>query len=216
MGVIFLWVQSMVYALVHDDVIKWKYFPRHWPSVGGIHRSPVDSPHKGQCRGALVFSLICAWTNDWAHDWDAGDLRRHGAHYDHNMFNGSDVCPKVYNWAYHWNVALYLRYRRVFNRQRWLWAALWQHTRWIQVYMPQSWFHHWWWWSDTMCSWVRSIHILYIQWVVVLTRFLPNHQNRHPIARSWGWDKAIVSLNFELRFIFCFSHCHVWYFVYYR
>ena len=27
---------------------------------GGIHRSPVNSPHKGKWRGALMFSLICA------------------------------------------------------------------------------------------------------------------------------------------------------------
>ena len=44
----------------YDDVIKWKHFPRYWPSVWGIHRSPVNSPHKGQWRGALGFSLICA------------------------------------------------------------------------------------------------------------------------------------------------------------
>ena len=38
-----------IYVLVsHDDVIKWKHFPRYWPFVWGIHRSPVDSPHKGQ------------------------------------------------------------------------------------------------------------------------------------------------------------------------
>ena len=42
----------------HDDVIKWKHFPRDWPFVRGIHRSPVNSPHKGQWRGALMFSLI--------------------------------------------------------------------------------------------------------------------------------------------------------------
>ena len=24
---------------VHDDVIKWKYFPRNWPFVWGIHWS---------------------------------------------------------------------------------------------------------------------------------------------------------------------------------
>ena len=29
----------------HDDVIKWKYFPRYWPFVRWIHRWPVDSPH---------------------------------------------------------------------------------------------------------------------------------------------------------------------------
>ena len=46
----------------HDDVIKWEHFPRYWPFVRVIHRSPVNSPHKGQWRGALMFSLICART----------------------------------------------------------------------------------------------------------------------------------------------------------
>ena len=50
-------------TLTHDDVIKWKHFPRYWPFVRGIHRSPVNSPHKGQCRGALMFTLICARIN---------------------------------------------------------------------------------------------------------------------------------------------------------
>ena len=47
----------------HDDVIKWKHFPRYWPFVRGIYRSPVNSPHKGHYR-------------------EAGDLRRHRTHYD--------------------------------------------------------------------------------------------------------------------------------------
>ena len=66
----------------HDDVIKWNYFPRYWHFVRGIHRSPVNSPHKGQWRGALMFSLICVWINDWVNNREAGDLRRHRAHYD--------------------------------------------------------------------------------------------------------------------------------------
>ena len=41
---------------LHDDVIKRKHFPRYWHLVREIHRSPVDSPHKGQWRGALIFS----------------------------------------------------------------------------------------------------------------------------------------------------------------
>ena len=65
----------------HDDVIKWKHFPRYWPFVRGIHRSPVISPHKGQWRGALMFSLICAWINGWVNNREAGDLRRYHAHY---------------------------------------------------------------------------------------------------------------------------------------
>ena len=66
----------------HDDVIKWKHFPRNWPFVRGIHRSPVNSPHKGQWRGALMFSLICVWINGWVNNREAGDLRRNRGHYD--------------------------------------------------------------------------------------------------------------------------------------
>ena len=66
----------------HDDVIKWKHFPRYWPFVRGIHRSPVNSPNKGQCRGALMFSLICARIKGWVNNGEAGDLRRNRAHYD--------------------------------------------------------------------------------------------------------------------------------------
>ena len=64
------------------DVIKWKPFPRYWPFVRGIHRSPVNSPHKGQWRGALMFSLICVWINGWVNNGEAGDLKRCRAHYD--------------------------------------------------------------------------------------------------------------------------------------
>ena len=35
----------------HNDVIKWKHFPRYWPFVRGTHRSLVNSPHKGQWHG---------------------------------------------------------------------------------------------------------------------------------------------------------------------
>ena len=66
----------------HDDVIKWKHFPRYWPFVRGIHRSPVNSPHKGQWRGALMFNLICARINVWVNNREAGDLRRYRTHYD--------------------------------------------------------------------------------------------------------------------------------------
>ena len=72
----------------HDDVIKWRHFPRCWPFVRGIHRSPVNFPHKGQWRGALMFSLICAGINAWVNNREAGDLRRHQAHYDVIVMNG--------------------------------------------------------------------------------------------------------------------------------
>ena len=69
----------------HDDVIKWEHFPRNWPFLRGIHRSPVNSPHNGQWSGALIFSLICAWINGWVNNSEAGDLRHHRAYYDANV-----------------------------------------------------------------------------------------------------------------------------------
>ena len=44
---------------------NWEHLPHYWPFVRGIHRSPVNSPHKGPWRGALMFSLICARINGW-------------------------------------------------------------------------------------------------------------------------------------------------------
>ena len=85
----------------HDDVIKWKHFPRYWPFVRGIHRSLVNSPHKGQRRGALMFSLICVWTNGWVdlnHD-EAGDLRRHRGHYD--VIVMFVACFAMIPWVHH-------------------------------------------------------------------------------------------------------------------
>ena len=69
-----LWVDLLVNN-THDDVIKLKHFPRYWPFVQGIDRSPLNSLHKGQWRKALMFSLIWAWMNGWVNNHEAGDLR---------------------------------------------------------------------------------------------------------------------------------------------
>ena len=81
----------------HDDVIKWKHFQRYWPFVRGIHRSPVTSPHKGQWRRSLMFSLICSWIDGWVNNGEAGDLRRHRANYDGIVMisNRSQCCMKI-------------------------------------------------------------------------------------------------------------------------
>ena len=42
----------------------------------------VNFPHKGQWCGDLMFSSICAWTKCCVNNRDAGDLRRHRAHFD--------------------------------------------------------------------------------------------------------------------------------------
>ena len=59
-----------------------KHFPRYWPFVRGNHRSPVNSPHEGQWRGAFMFSLNFTWINRWVNTREAGDFRRRRAHYD--------------------------------------------------------------------------------------------------------------------------------------
>ena len=68
-------------------VVSWwrhqmEVFPRHWSFVRGIHRSPVNSPHKGQWRGAVMFSLNCAWIKCWVNNLEAGDSKPHRAHCD--------------------------------------------------------------------------------------------------------------------------------------
>ena len=87
------WLCASLRYFVHRSVcwwtvttIRWRHqmetFPRYWPFVWGIHRSPVNSPHKGQWRGAFMFSLNCVWINGWVNNRDAGDLRRYRAHND--------------------------------------------------------------------------------------------------------------------------------------
>ena len=85
----------------HDNVIKWKHFPRYWPFVlRGIHRSPVNSPQKGQWRAALMFSLICTWINVWVNKFEASDLRHHRADYDVSVMQTQYSFWVVWNWSW--------------------------------------------------------------------------------------------------------------------
>ena len=64
---------------------------------------PVNSPHKGQWRGALMFSLIYAWINDWVNNREAGDLRRHRGHYDVIVMGSDDSLVLNRQQAIIWN-----------------------------------------------------------------------------------------------------------------
>ena len=66
----------------NSNYMTWTHFPWYWPFVWGSHWWPVNSPHKGQWRGALMFSFICAWIKAWVNNLEASDLRRHHGHYD--------------------------------------------------------------------------------------------------------------------------------------
>ena len=95
----------------HDDVIKWKHFRRYWPFVRGIHRSPVNSPPKGQWRGVMMFSLICALINGWMNNREAGDLRRHCAHYDATVLVGNVTLVATILVSCHEIKSLHLNWR---------------------------------------------------------------------------------------------------------
>ena len=63
-------------SLKNKIIHIWKYFPRYWPYLCGKFTG-----HKGQWRGAVMFSLFCPWINGWVKIREAGDLRRHCAHH---------------------------------------------------------------------------------------------------------------------------------------
>ena len=85
-------------------VIKWKHFPRYWPFVRGIHRSPVNSLHKGKWCGAFMFSSISAWIIAWVNNREAGDLRRHRDHNDVTVMRtiSSLLLPFFHDHQWHW------------------------------------------------------------------------------------------------------------------
>ena len=94
----------------NDDVIESKHFPLYWPFGRKIHRSPVNSPHKGQRRRALMFSLIC-WTNGWVNNRRAGVLRRHSAHYDITvMMRNVNLTQSVASPLFDWHAAAHFRH----------------------------------------------------------------------------------------------------------
>ena len=84
---------NMVLLAIFQEQNMWFSWWRHQMETfsallalcAGNSPVPVNSPHKGQWRGALMFSLICAWINRWVNNREAGDLRRHRGHYDVNV-----------------------------------------------------------------------------------------------------------------------------------
>ena len=53
---------------------------------------PGEFLHKGQWRGALMFSLICTRISGWVTNGEAGDLRRYRDHYDVIVMGSDFVC----------------------------------------------------------------------------------------------------------------------------
>ena len=71
----------------HDSLITWwrhqmETFSALLAICAGNSPVTVNSLHKGQWRGALMFSLICAWMNGSVNSREADDLRRPRPHCD--------------------------------------------------------------------------------------------------------------------------------------
>ena len=78
---------------IHDDVIKWKHFPRYWPS-SCAGNSPVTGEFPSQRSVMRSYFLWSApWINGWVSNREVGDLRRHRAHYDVILMDSSSGCP---------------------------------------------------------------------------------------------------------------------------
>ena len=80
-------------AMIHDEENPLGFCFMMMSSNGNIFRVTGHlcgefagprfySPHKGQWRGALMFSLICARINGRVNNGETGDFGRHRAHYD--------------------------------------------------------------------------------------------------------------------------------------
>ena len=77
-------LELLTLGRLHDDVIKWKHFPRYWLFVRGS-TCPGDFPAQKPVTRSLMFFFTCAWINDWVNNREAGDLWRHCGHYDVNV-----------------------------------------------------------------------------------------------------------------------------------
>ena len=69
----------------------------------GIHRSPVNSPHKGQWRGVFMFSLIGAWTNGCANNRSAGiTWNKHQCIVKKSGMQILYIWQEFFFWQHHW------------------------------------------------------------------------------------------------------------------
>ena len=174
--------------------MKWKHFPRYWPFVRGIHRSPVNSLHKGQWRGALIFSLICVWINGWVNNREAGDLRRYRAHYD--------VIVMLCEWNHWWlimrnfDVSFRVSLNKLLNKtwfeMRWRWFDVstlvpWTPTwyfRGISVCCP-----------DTACKY--DLIIMSSTWLVRPFLHVPENNEKYHNRLSSAQREGITAVTLE-------------------
>ena len=91
--------------IIQTKLAWWRHQMETFSASLALHEGnplvTVDSLHKGQWQ-ALMFSFIYAWTNAWANNRNAGDLRRHCAHYDINIMGAAaqTAGPTLIPWSW--------------------------------------------------------------------------------------------------------------------
>ena len=148
------YVKQLRCTKIHDDVMKWKHFPRYWPLMRGIHRSPVDSPHKGQWCRASMFSLICAWTNGWL-ETPSRSLCRHcnvqsarwvESHWCHNKSILNNLFVIVFM------LSLTIKFITIWTNNLTMYFKMKRHSRGLFIHRT-TWFQVK---SDLFCSWLSK------------------------------------------------------------
>ena len=98
------WTHAGILLIPCQQLTWWRHRMETFSALltfcAGNSPVPVNSPHKGQWRGALMFSLIWTSTNGLVNNREAGDLRRHRAHYVIVM-----ICSRYHAlviWYHHW------------------------------------------------------------------------------------------------------------------
>ena len=129
------WVNSF-----HDDVIKWKHLPRYWPFVRGIHRSPVNSSHKGQWRVAFENTIFHC---------DTGIFRSVGVNMLRPEHNGRHCEDDTFKciFLYESRFNLIQKYRSKFH---------WNVLKRAQVTIQQHWFRLWHWTKQAPNNWAND------------------------------------------------------------
>ena len=72
---------AVIIYKIHDDVIKRKHFRVTGPLCGEVTRDRWIPRTKASDAELGCFLLSAPWINGWVSNGDAGDLRRHHAHY---------------------------------------------------------------------------------------------------------------------------------------
>ena len=155
--------------------------------TGHLCGESVNSPHTGHWRGALMFSLICAWINGSVNNREAGALRRQRAHHDVIVMVTQNIRDKIMRWdtlvtMNLWNFISMLIKGTIDSLCRWtIFLINTSSHRLINV--------------RTLCllvwqMWQRSKRSI---------RLFSKHK-RHPLARPWGPIKGRI-LRFQNNFL---------------